>query len=274
MKTLLAILLCLLACQQAHASSRCTITPGGFLKQERIDCTYQSMRIPSSAVTDREVVWQVPLGTPPAGGWPVAVLYQGSILPVQFSREKNDSFGAYWEARTIKALLDAGYAVIAPRAAAEVAWHTNILAPNALYEHSTDYSFLNNLFDCIALGIFGPLNPNKKYAVGISSGGYNASRMAVTWPGEFRALVVHSASYATCSGPACIVPVTLPADHPPTRFIHGFLDTIAPWWAMDQYYDRLQWQGIPTDRLTISTGRHEWFSQSPAAVVSWFNAHP
>lgn len=274
MKQVLVALFFVLVCQQALAESRCIITPGGFLQQERIHCTHQSVRIPSSDLTDREVLWEVPLGTPPAEGWPVALVYQGSILPVEFSRTRNAAFGAYWEARTIKALLDAGYAVIAPRAAAGVAWHTNILAPDALYEHSTDYSFLNNVFDAIDLGIFGPLDGSRKYAVGISSGGYNASRMAVSWPGQFRALVVHSASYATCGGAVCLVPQDLPSDHPPTRFIHGFLDLVAPWWAMDRYYDRLRWNGIETDHLTIATGRHEWFQQSPAAVVNWFNAHP
>ncbi|WP_323845025.1 hypothetical protein [Microbulbifer magnicolonia] len=51
---------------------------------------------------------------------PVALIYQGSFFEVEFSREKNAPFGGYWEARTIKALLDAGYAVIAPRAPVEL----------------------------------------------------------------------------------------------------------------------------------------------------------
>lgn len=230
--------------------------------------------MPSSGITDRQVKWELPLGTPPAGGWPVALIYQGSIFEVEFSRKKNDPFGGYWEARTIKALLDAGYAVIAPRAPAELAWHTNVLSPEEIYELSTDYIFLNNVFDGIEAGLFGPLNPQRKYATGISSGGYNASRMAVSWPGEFNALVVHSASYATCAGPACVMPLCMPEDHPPTRFVHGFLDAIVPWWSMDLYYDRLLWEGVETDRLTEALGGHEWFPSSPNAVVNWFDTHP
>ncbi len=273
MRKIFVLLICLFAAQTAIAS-RCTITPGNFFVQERVDCTYQSVHLPSSDLTYREVIWQVPQGTPPAGGWPVVLIYQGSLFPVEFSRKKNAPFGGYWEARTIKTLLDGGYAVIAPRAPADLAWHTNILAPSAIYEHSTDYTFLNYVFDAIQIGVFGPLNAQRKYAVGISSGGYNTSRMAVTWPGQFRALVVHSASYATCTGPACVVPLILPQDHPPTRFIHGFLDSIVPWWTMDNYYDRLRLYGVPTDRITIALGKHEWFPQSPGAVLEWFNAHP
>ncbi|MFC6632480.1 extracellular medium-chain-length polyhydroxyalkanoate depolymerase [Microbulbifer taiwanensis] len=274
MKKIIATLLCCFAVQQVAAESRCKITPGSLFKQERIDCSYRSIQIPSSDITSRQIKWELPLGTPPAGGWPVALIYQGSFFEVEFSRKKNAPFGGYWEARTIKALLDAGYAVIAPRAPAELAWLTNSAGPATIYEITTDYTFLGNVFDAIEQGVFGPLNPDRKYATGISSGGYNTSRMAVTWPGEFRALVVHSGSYATCLGPVCVMPLCMPEDHPPTRFVHGFLDTIVPWWSMDLYYDRLLWEGVETDRVTEALGGHEWFPGSPTAVVSWFDAHP
>lgn len=278
MKKIITIALYLFSLQlfSAHAlaESRCSITSGSWFRQEAINCSYRSMELPSSSFSERTVKWQLPLGTPPAGGWPVALMYQGTGYPVEFSRKKNDPFGGYWEARTIKALLDAGYAVIAPRAPGEFAWLTNSAGPLTVYNITTDYTFLNNVFTAIELGMFGPLNPDRKYATGISSGGYNTSRMAVTWPGEFKALVVQAGSYATCAGPACIVPLNLPDDHAPTRFIHGFLDPIVPWWSMDIYYDRLLAEGIATSRITEPFGGHEWFSSSPAAVVNWFNAHP
>lgn len=283
MKKLIAIVLCffsvqlfsaqLLSNQKDLAESRCSITPGGWLRQEAIHCSYRSMELPSSSDSEREIKWQLPLGTPPEGGWPVALMYQGTGFPVEFSRKKYDAFGSYWEARTIKALLDAGYAVIAPRAAAELVWLTNAAGPATNYKATTDYTFLNNVFTAIELGMFGPLNSDRKYATGISGGGYNTSRMAVTWPGEFKALVVQSGSYATCLGAVCFVPSSMPDNHPPTRFIHGFLDLIVPWWSMDTYYDRLLAEGITTDRITEIFGGHQWFSSSPEAVVSWFNSH-
>jgi hypothetical protein len=98
--------------------------------------------------------------------------------------------------------------------------------------------------------------------------------MAVSFPGQFKALVVHSGSYADCLGPLCSVPQTLPADHPPTYFVHGFVDLVVPWWTMDMYYDRLLYQGIPTGRYTELTGAHEWLDAAPGKVLAWFNAHP
>lgn len=256
-------LLSVFAIQSANAASRCSES------WYRVKCSYKVTKIKSSGVTKRDVVWQVPHGTPPKDGWPVAMIFQGTVSPVKFERTRYSAFGTYYEVKTIKRLLDSGYAVLAPRAAANVAWHTNL--SGVLYKATTDYSFFNNLFDAIDDGVFGNLNGGKKFATGISSGGYNASRMAVTWPYEFKALVVHSASYATCAAAACVVPI-LKSNHPPTAFVHGLWDPLAPWWAMDSYYDRLRFQGKPTKRLNVNGG-HEWFSGSPKFVVDWFNRY-
>lgn len=250
--------------QSANASSRCSES------WYRISCSYNVTKINSNPLTQRDVHWQIPTGTAPADGWPVALIYQGTITPVKFKRTRFEAFGTYYEAKTIKRLLDSGYAVLAPRAAANVAWHTNL--SGVLYPLTTDYEFFNNLFDAIDEGVFGNLDGGSKFATGISSGGYNTSRMAVTWPHEFKALVVHSGSYATCASVLCLVPDLNEEEHPPTAFVHGLWDPIAPWVAMDLYYDRLRYEGIPTKRLNVSGG-HSWFSSSPKFIVDWFNQY-
>lgn len=257
-----------------QAASRCTETPKRWFSPATISCSYDTLSLPSSSVTSREVKFEVPLGSPPAGGWPVVVIYQGSFFPVEFTRTSDAPGGGIYEAKLIKTMLDNGYAVIAPRAAAELAWLTNSAGPLTAYELTTDYVFLNNVFDAIEDGIFGPLNPNRKYATGISSGGYNTSRMAVSFPGEFKALMIQAGSYATCLGPTCSVPNNLPSDHPPTFFVHGFVDAIVPWWTMDRYYDRLLSEGIDTGRHTEALGGHEWFPESAGLALQWFNGHP
>tara|TARA_R110001592_G_scaffold357416_1_gene660489 strand:- start:45439 stop:46269 length:831 start_codon:yes stop_codon:yes gene_type:complete len=271
---LLLVLVSAFLCLEAHADSRCTERAKRWFVPGEISCSYRSLELPSSAITSREIKYQLPLGTPPADGWPVVLLYQGSLFPVEFSRNTNEPFGGFYETKTIKTLLDNGYAVLAPRAPAELAWLTNSAGPATIYQITTDYTFLNNVLAHIAAGGFGQLDANRKYATGISSGGYNTSRMAVSFAGEFKALVVHSGSYATCLGPVCAVPFTLPADHPPTYFIHGFADIIVPWWSMDTYYDRLIWQGIETGRHTELLAGHEWLPQSSGLVLNWFNLHP
>ncbi len=265
MKSFIAVagLIAIFLCQSANAGSRCSES------WYRISCSYNVTKVSSTSITKRDVFWQVPLGTAPADGWPVAIMYQGTAAPVEFERTRYETFGLYYEAKTIKRLLDSGYAVLAPRAGANIAWQTNLTG--ILYPLSADYQFLNNLFDAIDSGVFGNLDGGSKFATGISSGGYNTSRMAVTWPHEFKALVVHSGSYATCAATLCLIP-DLDSNHPPTAFVHGLWDPLAPWVAMDLYYDKLRDKGIPTGRLNVSGG-HEWFSGSANYIVNWFNQY-
>ncbi|MDG9923374.1 MULTISPECIES: plasmid partitioning protein [unclassified Pseudomonas] len=274
-RTLLCCLLLLFTLPAAMADSRCSERPKSLLLPAKISCSHQTTWIDSGVVGARQVIYQTPLGTPPSGGWPVVLVYQGSFFPLDnFIYYSNQSFGGYYEGKLVRTLLDNGYAVIAPSAPADLFWQTNIPGLAQAYELSTDYDFLDNVLDAIAAGHFGPLDAQRQYATGISSGGYNTSRMAVSFPGRFRALAIQSGSYATCSGPLCVMPNDLPADHPPTLFLHGFVDAVVPWWSMDLYYDRLLQQGVETARHTEVLGGHEWFAASPGKILAWFNAHP
>lgn len=273
-KKILLLILCTSFSINAFAESHCDVKEKRWYRAGEISCSFKSVRIASSSITSREVKYQVPLGEAPYGGWPVAIIYQGTNSPVEFTQKSTALFGVYYEVETIKRLLDNGYAVIAPRAVNDLAWLTNMasVVGDNFYHLTTDYTFLTNVFQGIRDGQFGELNADKKYATGLSSGGYNTSRMAVSFPGEFKALVVHSASYAECLAAACIVP-SLPEDHPPTFFIHGFYDPIVPWFTMDTYFDRLLWQGIETDRHTNYLGGHGWFPESAELVTDWFERY-
>ncbi|MES2820266.1 MAG: plasmid partitioning protein [Pseudomonadota bacterium] len=275
-RTLLACtLLSLFSASSAWAESRCTSREPGWFVTGKISCPHKTTRVSAGGSLSREVIYQTPLGTPPAGGWPVVIVYQGSFFALDdFVYTSTEWLGKLWyEGKLIKDLLDNGYAVIAPSAAADLFWQTNIPGIANNYEQSTDFTYISNLLQAIRQGQFGPLNANRKYATGISSGGYNTSRMAISFRGEFKALAIQSGSYATCAGPLCSVP-TLPADHPPTTFMHGYIDMIVPWWTMDKYYDQLLYQGIETTRHTDNLKSHEWLKDAPARTLAWFNAHP
>lgn len=98
------------------------------------------------------------------------------------------------------------------------------------------------------------------------------SRMAVSYPGKFRALAVHSGSYATCSS-LCVVPVPLPSNHPPTLFLHGGSDLIVPIQTMELYRDELQREGRVVDSVVNESAGHAWLAEGPGAIVGFFNAH-
>jgi poly(3-hydroxybutyrate) depolymerase len=221
----------------------------------------------------RTVAYEVPLGDPPASGWPVVVFYQGSFSPGSgsFSASAAAPFGAYQLTGTFKALLDRGYAVIAPDARGGEFWQTNIPPCASSWTGCDDDVFVHQLLAAIGDGTFGPLDTTYLYAMGISSGGFMTSRMAVSYGGTFRALAIASASYATCSA-TCSVPA-LPSDHPPTLFLHGDLDTVVPVWTMTPYRDALVADGIEAQAIIAKTGVHEWLSQGKTAIPDWFDAH-
>lgn len=246
------------------AGSRCTVTA------EHADCTRSR-----STLFGRDVYSEVPLGEAPADGWPAVVYYQGTFVQGRqaFEADVDDTFGQYSLTLTVAALLDAGYAVIAPETLGDghTAWQTNVPPWSLAWSTSADDAFVRALLDTIGAGGLGDLDPSRLYAMGISSGGFMTSRMAVSYPGVFRALVVHSGSYATC-GVVCLVP-SLPADHPPTRFLHGGDDPIVRIGDMERYLEALQDDGVDADAVIDPTAGHEWLAAGPDAVVEWFDRY-
>ena len=253
-------------------TSRCNATA------ELVECERLEGSV-TLGVTRRSFLWQVPVGTAPAGGWPAVIHYHGSFgSPHVFSWRAgiNYPFGLYWQGLTVKQLLDTGYAVITPEShlAGFLFWDTNLPIFRSNWEIEPDHQFVLWLLDEIANanGTFGALDTSRLYATGLSSGAYMTSRMAVNYNGRFRALAIHSGSYATCAGPICDVPA-LPADHPPTLFVHGEQDAIVGIRTMELYADQMQAQGLEHSIVTDPTAGHEWIEQAVQAIPAWFDSH-
>jgi poly(3-hydroxybutyrate) depolymerase len=248
-----------------------------------LDChaTSTTLMVDGSA---REVLWKVPEGTPPAGGWPVVLAFHGTNDPAgkffywSWWSAIDNLYGGYYQTKTVQGLLDAGFAVLAPKArvrAGSIYWDTNI-PPYALdWDSSPDGALVERLFDEIEAGTFGPLDPARKYAMGLSSGGYMSSRLAVTYPGEMRGIALQSASYATCisSLPCDVAAEDLPEEHAATLLMAGYWDAIVPLHTIDEYYYALEDNGTPVELKVVGNAAHQWTSWSPGRVLGWFQTH-
>jgi dienelactone hydrolase len=255
----------------AALGSRCDVTATS------VTCAHETTMLATTTTTpDRAVHYQVPLGAPPAAGFPVVIAFQGTSLPSEmtWSGHTSDAYGLYYQALVVARLLDAGYAVITPdvAGAGTTYWDTNIPPYATAWSTAPDHQLMLHLLAAIDAGDFGALDGASLYATGFSSGGYMTSRMAVSYMGRFRALAIASGSYATCGGSACVVPATLPADHPPTLFLHGSLDTFVPLSTMMAYESRLHGQGIATRVVTEAAAGHQWIAAAPDEVLAWFQA--
>lgn len=248
----------------ASAGSRCT-TSGPTLT-----CTSQTVQLGGRTVT-----YELPTGTRPAAGWPAVVFFQGSFVPGAraFSATMGEALGQYELTSTVKALLDAGYAVIAPNALGDGSqyWQTNVPPYATDWTGCSDDAFVHALLDAMAGTTFGPLDAGRRYAMGISSGGFMTSRMAVSYAGTFRALAIASASYATC-GNTCTVP-TLPPNHPPTLFLHGATDPLVPVATMEAYRDALAGAGRTAESIVAAGVGHQWLGEAVTAIPAWFDSH-
>jgi poly(3-hydroxyoctanoate) depolymerase len=226
-----------------------------------------------ASIVPRDVHWQLPSGQPPTAGWPAVLLFQGSFLPAGhfWSTFLEAPFGIWHQVLLVESLLSSGFAVITPEAHFEggTYWDTNIPPYNLLWETAPDHYFMLDILAHLELGGFGPIDTARLYAAGFSSGGYMTSRMAVSYPGTFRALAIQSASYATCAGATCFVP-DLPPDHPPTLFLHGNKDTVVPLFTMTAYADKLALQETMTAQVVEPDTGHEWFPAGPGAITDWF----
>lgn len=224
----------------------------------------------------REVHYQVPPGEPPPGGWPAVLLFQGANSSAEnFWSAAVDDAGRYHQTRVLARLLDHGYAVITPetREDGTTFWDTNVPPYSTAWESSDDHALMLAIFAGVEGGDFGDLGATRLFAAGISSGGYMTSRMAVSYPGKFRALAIAGGSYATCLGPFCTVP-ELDGAHPPTLFLHGEDDDVVPLWTAELYHDELVQAGVDVRLVVQPDAGHKWIPQAADEVQQWFDLHP
>lgn len=253
-------------------AARCTLTATTAV------CSYNTTTVwtGSWGWTPRKVHWQVPEGTAPTDGWPVVVVYQGSFRPAEDTFDSTTSmpYGAYYLTALADELLDRGYAVVAPETlgGGSTYWQTNIYPYSVWWWSAADAYFVDDILSGIAAGDFGDLDSDDVFATGLSSGGYMTSRMAVSYASDFKALAIHSGSYATCAGSACYVP-TLSSSHPPTQLIVGGLDLITPPSTVRKYRDKLNAKGIDYDYIEISGVGHRWTATGVNEIPDWFDTN-
>lgn len=240
----------------------------------RTRCDYGTHHLEAAGET-RRVHVALPDGEPPAGGWPVVFAFQGSFFPAElfFRGDRAQPFGGLHQGRTVRALLDAGFAVVAPeaRGAGLLFWESNLWYPSlSRWEVTSDHALMLALFAAVDDGRFGALARDAWFAMGVSSGGYMTSRVALAYPERFERLAIVAASWATCGGALCVLPDTVPADHPPTLFLHGARDAVVPLATARRYAHLLRARDIAAPLVVDEQGTHGWPARAPIDVVSFF----
>jgi len=259
------------------SQTRCTES------RSRITCSHSSIEFEIRGQT-RTVHYQRPAQGAPKG---TIIIFHGWNLYADFGWEAKstgrDTYGIYNKVLTIKALLEAGYTVITPNAQKPAGyWDTNQAPYNTKdlrkWTESPDHDLVLALLAAIGEGRFGKSTMDSIHVVGFSSGGYMASRMAYSYPGQFRSITVQSASYFYCGGEYCPASVakalaSLYGTHPPTLFLHGTSDSLVPVETSELYHNALKAHNIDTRRITGRNVNHQWLDEAPKEVLAWIEAH-
>lgn len=74
-------------------------------------------------------------------------------------------------------------------------------------------------------------------------------------------------------GVACVLPASMPAQHPPTRFLHGRGDLTVPVFTAEAYQQRLTAEGFEADLIIDDAAGHEWLRVAPLRILEWVQSH-
>lgn len=239
---------------------------------------------PASAISveGRVFYYAVPSAPPRAGGYPVVLCFHGG-----------DGSGRMWVDYTGIGLsgfgnlaLASGYFVVAPDAGisddpsgsysdVKKRWDTS--------QASGDVPYIISVLEWLGSSGY-PVNMNRVFGVGISSGGAMISRLCQGTPWMFRRAAI-VASINPNYGYIPATQVVSPA-HPSVMFVQGDADPLTPWARAQDYYNALTFLNAyltvaaagsdPTARvfITVSGGGHTWFRDYNDDIITWFENAP
>ena len=239
----------------------------------------------------------------------------------------------YVHANLTRTLLEAGYAVVAPRARDPTGgtygrfWDTNMCcsvkgpcdhAPYASPWHPARFDdsgkyetcdmpahhadppaaskWLSESLDARVAsavmgeigkgreGVFGAdLDASRVHAVGFSSGGFMASRMAATYGRQLASVAMLSSGYfwcptgaddLTCHEPLpTLEPYFMPDRHPPALLMGCTADQFVDRSVTEQYYDRLRANGVAAELPAADCEGHGWSRGAVALISAFFAKH-
>jgi predicted esterase/predicted secreted protein len=230
-------------------------------------------------IDGRKVYLAMPKGDCPEKGWQVAILLhgRGQTPGVWFG----EGLLAQGDQKLFPPLiLESGLVVMAPEALEPFEkgirqWDFfHKILPN-----SKDLTFFNALFQWMQGNRDIKFDLSKIYVIGISSGGFMASRLAQVFPENWEGIVVIAAGNADSfpripSFPIDNNPLShkLSSEHPPTLIIHGDKDRIIPFAYGERYYQDLKQAGVNTEMLVMTNEGHRWPAQFHENIIQWLQA--
>jgi len=224
---------------------------------------------------DRYFLWSLPQEVSSQEGYPVLFLFHGAA---QHPFSWFIGLNTWSKAQTsfTRLALNLGFIVIAPSSLRPIqpgprAW--DVFTKNI--SESKDLQLVENMLTWLGT-MNTPIDWERIYCAGFSSGGFMTSHIAHFFGDRFAGVIIHSGANAesitlTDNGPVfnCTMPYEFPVNHSPTLIVHGGADGFVPPECGTHYYNELIRCGFDATLLFDPSEGHIWLSEYNEDILSW-----
>ena len=231
-----------------------------------------------TVLNNRILFWKQPESLVPDNGYPVLVLFHGAF---QHAFSWFIGLNQWSKSQTIftEKALEEGFLIIAAESLKPIrpgprAWD---IFNNG--SDSIDFSYIKNMIEWLE-NIDLPVDINRLYCAGFSSGAFMCSYIGYYFSDYFNAVAVHSGANSesislTNRGPYFDLNASynFSSSFPQTLIIHGGNDNFVPVQCAENFYSDLQRNDIPSKLLISQDEGHIWISQYDYDILEWFNLY-
>jgi len=223
----------------------------------------------------RIFIWIQPDTTIPQNGYPVLFLFHGAVQHNIAWFIGLNQWSMSQKIFTEKA-LEEGFFIIAPDSLKPIrpgprAWDVFNYESN-----SRDYILILDIIEWLENSDL-PVDINRLYCAGFSSGAFMCSYIGHFFNDNFRAIAVHSGANSesislTSRGPYFDLNglYNFSSSYPSTIIIHGRNDNIVPFQCAEHFYLDLQRNNIQSKLLIGQDEGHIWISRYDLEILDWF----
>jgi poly(3-hydroxybutyrate) depolymerase len=223
----------------------------------------------------RILFWKQPDISIPDNGYPILFLFHGAVQHGFAWFIGLNQWSKSQKIFTEKALGE-GFFIIAPDSLKPIrpgprAWDIF----NDEYD-SKDYILIEDIIEWLENSDL-PVDINRLYCAGFSSGAFMCSYIGHFFNNRFNAIAVHSGANSesillSSRGPYFDLngSYNFSSSYPPSIIIHGRDDSFVPVQCAENFYSDLQRNDIESKLLVSQNKGHIWISQYDSEILDWF----
>ena len=224
---------------------------------------------------NRFVIYKMPDTSPSTKGYPVVFLFHGAVQHA-FSWFFGLNMWNRAQVSFSKCLIDNGFFVVGLESLKPIkpgprAW-------DAFEKDDTlnsDILFVKEVIDWLSNSSL-PVDTNKTYCAGFSSGAFFCSRLAQSYDFGFKGVILNSGCNADSisisnMGPVfnCSTGFNISLFHPPALLIHGKEDKLVSIVCTESYYQDLMDNNIEVTKLIDEDAGHIWLKDYNQLIIDW-----